>query len=85
MSLQLSSEQSISDVWMAQIDRPEESSTSEVQRLQKLKVLSPQLLSVRGTTPIGTSADRREHRGSSHLPSREAPAVTVNGEPDMPL
>jgi len=54
------------------------------------KDLSPSLLSVRGTTQVGTLADRSRRRvlsdtGSSPLPSREVPAWTATGDPDMPL
>jgi len=82
-------EQSVGDVWIAQLDRkrvPQVRSsgcrssvavTAKCSRHQASRNVSwPQ----RAPSAVG-----QRTRGSSHLPSREAPARTATGEPDVPL
>ena len=73
---------------------PEDSSTSEVQRLHKVQrlhnfcpcncwVFAAPSKSERQLSAV--SAECCRTRGSNHLPCREAPARTATGEQDMPL
>jgi len=67
---------------------PEESCTSEVQRLQKLCrrnccVFAAPRQAERQLTAENTECCRT--RGINHLPSREATTRTANGKLDMPL
>jgi len=66
----------------------EESSTSEVQQPQKFYhrncwVFAAPHKSERQLTMESAECCRTRH--SNYLPSRQAPARTPNGEPDMPL
>jgi len=66
----------------------EESSTSEVQRLQKFYRRNCGMFAAPRKSERQLTAESAEccrTRGSSHLPSREAPARTATGEPDMRL
>ena len=67
---------------------PEESSTSEVQRVQKFcrRNCWVFLASHKSECQLTVeSAERCRTRGNSRLPGREAPAQTVTGEPYVPL
>jgi len=66
---------------------PEESSTSDIQRLQKFCRHNCWVFATPRKSEHQLSAESAEccqTRRSNHLPSREAPAQTATGEPDMP-
>ena len=84
----LPSEQSVGDVWIVQLDR------KRVRQARSSGCKSSVTLTAecsRHYACRNLSVDRRERRvyyrtrGSYHLPSREAPARTATGEPDMRL
>jgi len=86
VSFQQASEQSVGDVWIVQLDR--KSSTSEVQWLQKFCRCNCWVFIVSHNSECQLTAESAEcckTWGTSHLPSREAPARTATGEPDIPL
>jgi len=66
---------------------PVESSTNEVQRLQKFCRHSCWMFVPRksGRQLTVESAEYCQTRGSSHLPGRQVPVWTATGEPSMPL
>jgi len=88
MSLQLSNKQSVGDVWIAGPAGPKESSTGEVQQLQKFCRRNCWASAAPSKSKRQLPAECRVQcrtRGSNHLPSREAPAWTATGQPGMPL